>query len=90
MEEAIRIFRTMVTSGRGLSEIVAALHATNDFVLTPFNLLRIANDALGMSVTESRALLEPFDAEMNPTVSPHEIDRIGEAAFAAYRTNGHA
>lgn len=64
MEETVRIFREMVTSGRRFSEIVKALQSSETFELTPFNLLRIAHEALGVPLTESRELFEAFGENM--------------------------
>jgi hypothetical protein len=86
VEEAVRAFKEMVTSGCGLTEIAESLRSSDTFVLTPFNLLRLAHEALGVSLTESRTLLEAFDANMNPIVPSSEVDRIGDAVFAPYRS----
>jgi hypothetical protein len=86
VEEAVRTFKEMVTSGCGLTEIAESLRSSDTVVLTPFNLLRLAHEALGISLTESRTLLEAFDANMNPIVPSSEVDRIGDAVFAPYRS----
>jgi hypothetical protein len=85
MDEAIRVFGEMVRSGCRFSEVAEALRSIDAFKLTPFNLLRVAYEALGVPVTESRALLKAFGENMVPIEPAAEVDRIGDVVLGPYR-----
>jgi hypothetical protein len=87
LDEAARLFRDLVAAGASLSRIVTELAAVDGFTLTPFNLLRLANEAVGMSLTESRVLLEPFDERLAPLTSTTDVDRVGDQVLAPYRAS---
>ncbi|WP_322750859.1 MULTISPECIES: hypothetical protein [unclassified Frankia] len=77
--------RRMVSTGRTFMDILEALRRDDSFVLTPFNLMRVLNEALGIPMIEVRQMLEMFDPALHPVASVFEINDRGESLFAQFR-----
>lgn len=85
MNKPVDQVRNMVMEHQGVIAIIEHLRQRDDFVLTPFNFLRILGEAFSMPLTDSRSILAFFDLKMHPLASIEEIESHSEILFSRYR-----
>ncbi|MGK5532552.1 hypothetical protein [Streptomyces sp. URMC 129] len=85
MKRAIEEARRLARDGQDFTEVIAALRELDGFQLTPFNLLVILRQGLGITFLESPELLRLFDVELRPVAPAAEINRAANPFLVRYR-----
>ncbi|WP_133306054.1 hypothetical protein [Microbispora triticiradicis] len=85
MEGVAADVRQRIHEGCRFVDLLSFLALDESFKLTPFNLMRVLSEAIGLSMIESREMVSMFDEKFYPLVPDADIEHQWRAILDGRR-----